>query len=75
MIRKLKMLSIGHEALNLTTINDDCKELIFEHLEWIDLTSIADTNKQLYPSVCRVFKRKYGSINSKIDFGLPYDDL
>lgn len=63
------------EPLGLATINNDCKELIFEHLEWIDLLSLADTSKQLNLSVCRTFKRKYGGIDSQIDFGLPFDDL
>lgn len=61
------------DALNLTTINNDCKELIFEFLAWEDLLSVADTSKELYSSVCRVFKRKYGS-NLTVDFGLPLDD-
>lgn len=63
------------ESLDLTTINDDCKQLIFEHLDWIDLISVADTSKQLYTSVCGVFKRKYGGNDARVDFGLPYEDM
>lgn len=57
------------ESLDLTNINNDCKEIIFEYLEWLDLLSLADTNKQLYTAVCHVFKRKYG--NTKMCIGLP----
>lgn len=56
-----------NSILNLSNMNDDCKEFIFEHLDWQDLLSIADTNKQLYSAACRVFKRKYG--NAKISLG------
>lgn len=61
--------SVIVEPLNLSNINDDCKHAIFEHLDWLDLLSLADTNKQLYPAVCGVFRRKYG--NAKICLGLP----
>lgn len=59
-------LSEDAEPLKLTTINNDCKELIFDYLEWPDLINIADSSKQLYSAVCRVFYRKYS--NAKIDF-------
>lgn len=62
------------EPLNLITIIDDCKELIFEYLAWTDLINIADSSKQLNTSVCRVFKRKYGN-NARIDFGLQLNDM
>lgn len=52
--------------LNLTTINDDCRELIFEHLGLQDLLNIAETSKRLHSAACAVFKRKYG--RAKIDF-------
>lgn len=56
-----EQLSINPEPLKLTTINDDCKELIFEHLDLMDLVNIVETNKQLNTAVCAVFKRKYGN--------------
>lgn len=62
--------SDNSEPWNLSNISDDCKELIFEHLDWADLLSLADTNKQLYAAVCRVYKRKYG--NAIICLGYPY---
>lgn len=31
------------EPLNLTIINDDCKELIFEYLEWQDLIHLNES--------------------------------
>lgn len=70
----MKMLPEAAEPLNLTTINNDCKELIFEYLKWPDLISVADTSKQLYTSVCRVFNRKYGN-NARIDLGLQLEDM
>lgn len=49
------------KPLNLVDIHDDCKELIFEHLEFADLVNIAETSKQLNKAVCAVFKRNYGN--------------
>lgn len=69
----MEILQEVPEPLSLTTINNDCKELIFQHLEWEDLLSLADTSKQLYSPVCYIFKRKYGK-NAKIELGLPCDD-
>ncbi|XP_055307736.1 uncharacterized protein LOC129572435 [Sitodiplosis mosellana] len=48
------------EPLNLTTIDDDCKTLIFDFFEWEDLLSLADTSKKLYAAACGVYRRKYG---------------
>lgn len=62
---------VASEPSNLSNINNDCKEFIFDHLEWPDLLAIADTNMQLCTAVCRVFKRKYG--NAKICLGLPLE--
>lgn len=67
-----KMLPQELEPINLLTINNDCKEIIFDHLGWLDLLNIADTSKQLYLAVCHSFKRKYG--NAKIDFGGQMED-
>lgn len=55
------------EPLKLTTINNDCVELIFEYLEWRDMITLAETAKMFHTSVCRVFHRKYS--NSRIDIG------
>lgn len=68
-VQSLKLVQETPEPLKLTTINDDCKQLIFDHLEWMDMINIADSNKQLYASICTAFNRKYR--NAKIDFGLP----
>lgn len=52
--------SIGNpEPLNLTTIPDECKICIFEYLNWPDLLSLAETNKELNKMVYLVFNRKY----------------
>ncbi len=61
------MLSEILKQQTLATINDDCKELIFGHLDWSAMLNIAESNKQLYTAVRAAFKRKYG--NAKIDFG------
>lgn len=47
------------ERLCFTTINSDCMQLIFEHLEWRDLVNVAETCKTFYAQACMVFKRKY----------------
>lgn len=69
----MEMLPEPLEPVSLITINDDCKELIFEYLELEDLISIGDTSKQLYTSVCQTFRRKLHG-NGKIQFGLPCSD-
>lgn len=69
-----KMSSEVAEPLNLVTINYDCKEHIFEYLEYPDLISLADTSKQLRVAIVRVFNRKYMK-NGRIDFGLPCGDV
>lgn len=53
--------------INLTTLNDDCKQHIFDYLEWSDLVSVADTSKQLRTAVYRTFQGKYR--NANIDIG------
>lgn len=65
-----EILSIESEPLTLVTINNDCKELIFEHLEVKDLVNIAETSKQLKTAVCAVFRGKYG--NKIITYGKHY---
>lgn len=64
---KLPSSSAMTPAVSLTTIIDDCKECIFEYLEWPHLLNLADTSKHLITAVCNVFKRKYR--NAKIDIG------
>lgn len=54
------------QPLKLTTIDEDSKILIFEHLELIDLISLAETSKELYAAVCDVYKRKYGKTEIQI---------
>lgn len=66
------MASKIDKALNLTTINDDCKELIFDFLEWKDLLNIAETSKMLYPMACVVFKRKYGKAKINCETQIRY---
>lgn len=68
----LEMLPEAPEPLKLTTINNGCKELIFDYLEWTDMINIADSSKTLYPAVCKSFNRKYR--NAKIYFGVPISD-
>ncbi|XP_055320233.1 uncharacterized protein LOC129577369 isoform X1 [Sitodiplosis mosellana] len=53
-------LSSVPEPLNLTSVNDDVKILIFEYLEWPDLLRVAETSKTLHAAACDVYKRKYG---------------
>lgn len=53
-------LSITTKLLNLTSISNDVKILIFEFLDWLDLISVAETNKTLHTAASDVYKRKYG---------------
>ncbi|XP_055308566.1 uncharacterized protein LOC129572595 isoform X2 [Sitodiplosis mosellana] len=53
-------LSINPQPLNITSIDDDVKILIFEFLAWPDLLSVAETSKTLHTAACDVYKRKYG---------------
>lgn len=69
----MEILAESREPLDLTTINNDCKEFIFEYLEFEDLLNIADASKELYESACRTFKRKLRR-NGRIEIGLPCDD-
>lgn len=55
------------EILSLTTVIEDCKEHIFEYLEWPSLLNLADTSKHLITAACNGFQRKYR--NAKIDIG------
>lgn len=48
------------QPTKLTDINDDCKILIFEYLDWLDLINVAETTKQLHSAAHDVFQRKYG---------------
>lgn len=47
------------ETTNITNLNSDCMEIIFEHLELNDLLNVADSSKHFYSAVCQVYKRKY----------------
>lgn len=55
------------ETKGLADLIDDCKGLIFEQLELIDLLNIADTNTQMQPMVRQVFERKYSNRRVVID--------
>lgn len=48
------------EGVNFTSVNNDCMQLIFEHLEWKDLVNVVETCKSFQDAACEVFKRKYG---------------
>lgn len=58
------------EPLKLTTINNDCKEIIFDLLEWRDLINVAETSRLFHTSVCHVFRRKYSG--TKIAIGCDF---
>lgn len=45
--------------LNITNINEDCKEYIFQYLEWMDLLNVADCSKLFHTAVGFVLKKKY----------------
>lgn len=45
--------------MNITELNDDCQERIFNHLTLDDLLNLADSSKQFYTAVCSVFQRRF----------------
>lgn len=57
---------------NITNINSDCMEHIFERLELNDLLNVADSSKQFYNAACQVYKRKYLNMNPIHDNGYFY---
>lgn len=52
---------------NITNINADCMEQIFQRLELNDLLNVADSSKRFYNAVCQVYKRKYLNMNPMLD--------
>lgn len=61
------VLEQGTEPTSLNDLVDDCKEMVFEHLELADLLNMADTNTQLQPTVRQVFERKHSNRRVVID--------
>lgn len=47
------------KVMKLATLNNDCLELLFDHLELDDMISVADTSRIFYVPVCLAFKSKY----------------
>lgn len=47
------------EPKNITILNTDCLESIFEHLEFNDLLNVADSSKHFYGAACQVYKTKF----------------
>lgn len=54
-------------ASGLHDLIDDCKEMVFEHLELADLLNVADTNTQMQPTVCQIFERNHSNRRIVID--------
>lgn len=55
------------KATGLHDLIDDCKEMIFEHVELADLLNVADTNTQMQPTVCQIFERNHSNRRVVID--------
>lgn len=67
----VKMIKLKKEKSNgITSLNADCMEYIFNHLELNDLLSVAETSKMFREALNRVFKRKF--INTHLLFGENY---
>ncbi|XP_037043235.1 uncharacterized protein LOC119079429 [Bradysia coprophila] len=65
-MKRYKWCTRSTKLLKLQTfvsMNIDCMQLIFEHLEWKDLVNVAETCKSFNEAVCAVFKRKYSGHN------------
>lgn len=54
-------------STGLQDLIDDCKEIVFEHLELADLLNVADTNTQMQPTVCLLFERNHSNRRIVID--------
>lgn len=59
--------STATQATGLHDLIDDCKEMVFEHLELADLLNVADTNTQMQPTVCQIFERNHSNRRVVID--------
>lgn len=55
------------QTIGLNDMIDDCKEMVFDHLELVDLLNMADTNTEMQPMVCQVFERKHSNRRIVID--------
>lgn len=50
------------ETTKITSLNSDCMEAIFEHLELNELLSVADSSARFHSAACQVYKRKFWNI-------------
>lgn len=55
------------QPTGLHDLIDDCKEMVFDHLELADLLNVADTNTQMLPTVCQIFERNHSNRRIVID--------
>lgn len=61
------VLQQSTQTSGLHDLIDDCKEMVFEHLELADLLNVADTNTQMQPTVCQIFERNHSNRRVVID--------
>lgn len=77
LIEKLKFRIRENPNLKKTTLNIDCQLSILEELEFVDLLSVSQTNKQLSALAVNVFIRKFSKSTIEIKDGPawhPSDD-
>lgn len=55
------------QMMSLNDMIDDCKEMVFDHLELVDLLNMADSNSQMQPTVSQVFERNHSNRRIVID--------
>lgn len=67
-------LSDNTEQFNVTAIDYDCMQLIFDYLEWKDLLNVAETCKAFHAAACSLFKRKYSG-NRMVQIGVDLLDI
>lgn len=63
------------EKTNITDLNVDCMENIFECLDLNDLLSLSNTSKIFYVAVCRVYKKIYGHLKLTYSQNFKEKDL
>lgn len=55
------------EETKITCLDDDCLDVIFQHLDLDDLVNVADSSKHFQNATCRVYKSKYRNMRPIFD--------
>lgn len=64
---KLKVAESTLEMKKITDLCDDCLDVIFKHLDLVDMLNAVDSSKHFQNSLCRVYTSKYRNIRLIFD--------